>query len=130
MNNLIRLTNERRTEYMACPVETTDAIASRHKELAAHHGVDINIEVFTVGKMPLDKLPEDIQAQVRSTLKAYSRCNVTFEHGTFRESVNSCIKASYGYDHFVCGEYKADEVYTLEERRRNYAESFGCAAHF
>lgn len=84
-----------------------------------------DIEVFEVGEMPLDKLPEEIQQEVRQTLKAYQRCNVYFEYGKFHTRTGYCIKAEYNFDHYVCGEYKASEVYTPEERRQNYIEVFG-----
>ena len=84
-------------------------------------------KVFEVGKMPLNELPEEVQNQIKSTLKAYNRVNVTFEYGKFSVSAGCCIKSHYNYDHFACGEYKADEVYTKEERRQNYIESFGYA---
>ncbi len=84
-----------------------------------------NIETFEVGKMPLEKLPSAVQQEVKRTLKAFRRCGVTYEYGEFHVSTGCCIKAKYNYDHFVCGEYKADEVYTAEERRQNYIEVFG-----
>lgn len=87
-------------------------------------------EAFPQCKMPLTALPAEVQAEVKSRLKAYSRCNVVFEYNRFTVSCGVCIKSHYNYDHFVCGEYKADEVYTLEERRQNYFESFGYAPCF
>ena len=84
-----------------------------------------NIEVFKAGEMPLEKLPEAVQQEVRQTLKAYQRCNVYFEYGEFHVRTGYCIKANYNFDHIVCGEYKAKEVYTPEERRQNYIEVFG-----
>lgn len=87
-------------------------------------------EVFEQTQMPLASLPAEVQAEVKSRLKAYSRCNVVFEYNRFTVSCGVCIKSHYNYDHFVCGEYKADEVYTLEERRQNYFDSFGYAPCF
>ena len=87
-------------------------------------------EAFPQCKMPLTALPADVQAEVKSRLKAYSRCNVVFEYNRFTVSCGVCIKSHYNYDHFVCGEYRADEVYTLEERRQNFFDSFGCAPCF
>ena len=130
MNNLIKMTTERGVAYTTSPVQRTDEVIALYEDFAAKCDTDIFCEVFSVGKMPLSELPEDIQVEVRSTLKAYARCNVTYEHGAFHASASYCIKSSYGFDHFVCGEYKASEVYTLEERRANYLESFGCAPCF
>lgn len=81
-------------------------------------------KVFEVGKMPLSELPEEVQSKVKSILKAYNRVNVVFEYNEFHVSTSTCIKSSYNYDHFVCGRYNADEVYTPEERRQNYIECF------
>lgn len=83
-------------------------------------------KVFEVAKMPLSELPEATQIEVKNLLKAYSRANVVFEYGEFHVSASTCIKSHYNYDHFMCGRYNADEVYTKEERRQNYFESFGC----
>lgn len=81
-------------------------------------------KIFEVGKMPLSELPEEVQSEVKSILKTYSRVNVVFEYNEFHVSASTCIKSSYNYDHFVCGRYNADEVYTPEERRQNYIECF------
>ena len=81
-------------------------------------------KIFEVGKMPLSELPEEVQSEVKSILKAYDRVNVVFEYNEFHVSASTCIKSSYNYDHFVCGRYNADEVYTPEERRQNYIECF------
>ena len=83
-------------------------------------------KVFKAGQMPLSELPEEIQNKVKSTLKAFNKVTVVYEYGKFSTSVGCCIKSHYNYDHFVCGEYKAEEVYTEEERRQNYKECFGC----
>ena len=87
-------------------------------------------EVFEQTQMPLTSLPADVQTKVKDILKAYSRVNVVFEYGKFDVSTSVCVKAKYNYDHFVCGRYNADEVYTKEERRQNYFESFGYAPCF
>ena len=130
MNNMLKLTTERGTCYVTCPVDTTDQMIDLCKQIAAGAGCTQKAETFKVGQMPLEKLPEDIQEQVCNILKAYARCSVTFEHNAFHVSAGHCIKSSYGYDHFPCGEYLAENVYSLEERRRNYEESFGCPARF
>lgn len=81
-------------------------------------------KIFEVGKMPLSELPEEVQNEVKSILKSYSRVNVVFEYNESHVSASTCIKSSYNYDHFVCGRYNADEVYTPEECRQNYIECF------
>lgn len=82
-------------------------------------------KIFEVGKMPLSELPEEVQNEAKSILKAYNSVNVVFEYNKFHVSASTCIKSSYNFDHFVCGRYNADEVYTPEERRQNYIECFG-----
>lgn len=82
-------------------------------------------KVFEVGKMPLSELPEEVQNEAKSILKAYNSVNVVFEYNEFHVSASTCIKSSYNFDHFVCGRYNANEVYTPEERRQNYIECFG-----
>lgn len=91
---------------------------------------NVSYKVFKSGEMPLEELPELIQAQVKSVLRAYSRCTVTYENSKFSVSACTCIRATYDWDHFVAGTYKDDEVYTLEERRQNYKEEFGYAPCF
>ena len=125
MNSMIKMTTEHGTAYITCPARNTEEMIAHYESFAAQCDTDVFLESFSVGKMPLDKLPDDIQAQVRSTLKAYHKCNVTYEHGKFHASAGCGIKSSYGFDHFPCGEYKASEVYTIEERRQNYRECFG-----
>lgn len=82
-------------------------------------------KIFEVGKMPLSELPEEVQNEAKSILKAYNSVNVVFEYNEFHVFAFTCIKSSYNFDHFVCGRYNADEVYTPEERRQNYIECFG-----
>ncbi len=108
-----------------CPMTFLTEEAEKEIIKMLEDGGVTNIEVFKVGEMPLDKLPEVVQQEVRQTLKAYQRCNVYFEYGVFNTRTGYCIKAGYNFDHYVCGEYKASEVYTPEERRLNYIEVFG-----
>lgn len=83
-------------------------------------------KAFCVGKMPLDELPADVQDEVKNILKVYANANVVFEYNRFEVSAHSCIKAHYNYDHFVCGRYSADEVYTKEERAQHLQELNSC----
>ena len=80
------------------------------------------VKTFEVAEMPLVELPEEVQAKVKETLKVFNNANVVYEYGQFDVSAHTCIKAVYGYDHFVCGRYSASEVYTDEERRQHLAE--------
>lgn len=86
----------------------------------------LSYKVFKSGEMPLEELPELIQTQVKSVLRAYPRCMVTYEYGKFSVSAGHCIKSNYNFDHYVAGTYLDSDVYTEEERKQNYIEEFGC----
>lgn len=86
---------------------------------------DTTWSTFEVGAVPLSELPDNIQAKVKETLKAFDKTTVVYEAGDFEVETGCCIRKSYFYDHFVCGIYNAKEVYTLEERKQNFLEEFG-----
>jgi len=71
----------------------------------------------------LNELPVEIQNKIKSVLRAYDECDVTFEYGEYHMG-GICLKSSYGADHEYIGCYKASEVYTPEERTLNYVECF------
>lgn len=120
MNAIIKVTNKvGEITYFSLPAKNADKFVELIAEYDATH------EIFQSGKMPLEALPEEIQNRVRETLKAFSECSVTYEYGKFTASTAICVKSYYHYDHIVCGRYKQSEVYTEEERRRNYKEVFG-----
>lgn len=72
----------------------------------------------------IETLPVSIQNEIRETLKAYDEVNVEFEYGEYRVLTGVMLTATYAPDHRFVGTYKANEVFTLEERTINYAESF------
>lgn len=125
-NDLIKLTTTKGSTFCTAFVGTTDGVVAFINKLAEQKP-ELNpvIEVFEVAKMPLEKLPEEVQSEVKNILKAFDTCTVVHEYEKFRVSVGSCIKSDYNFDHFVCGRYLASDVYTPEERRRNYIEAFG-----
>lgn len=121
-NTMIRVTGkDNQTCYLSVPAKNADKMV----ELLKDGGNTATVELFEVGTMPLDSLPEDIQNEVKSTLKAYNNVSVVYENFKFSTSVGVCIKSHYNFDHFVCGRYAAEDVYTEEERRANYKEVFG-----
>ncbi len=125
-NNMIKITNTNGAFYCTAFVETADMVLNFMKELAEQKSeLNTVFEMFEIAKMPLEKLPEDIQTEVKNTLKAFNTCTVVYEYGKFHASASTCIKSDYNFDHFVCGHYLAEEVYTFEERRQNYIEVFG-----
>lgn len=73
----------------------------------------------------LNELPKEIQESVKYILKAYDEVYVTFEYGKYDVSVGICIKSKYGKDHKFIGTFKAEDIFTEEERYKNYKETFG-----
>ena len=69
-----------------------------------------------------NELPKHVQAEVKEVLQAFSRCNVTLgEHGY---KVNTSHALHNGtYDQYI-GEYKAEEIFTIEDRILNYVREF------
>lgn len=72
----------------------------------------------------LNTLPKEVQDKVKNTLKAYDEAHVIFEYGEYHVSVGVALKASYGADHKVIGTFKANEIYTDDERIENYINTF------
>ena len=123
-NTMIKATSKQGvTVYVTCPTAT-------HKEfisLLESCGNLEKAETFEVAKMKLSDLPTEVQEKVKSLLRAYDNANVVYEHSKFEVSPHCCIQSSYACDHFVCGRYTAEEVYTKEERLRNFIKEFGYA---
>lgn len=69
-----------------------------------------------------NELPQEIQDQVKLTLRAYDEETVWFENGRYTYGV--CIKSKYAADHKYIGTYYAKDIYTEEERILNYCEEF------
>ena len=70
-----------------------------------------------------EELPKEVQEKVKEILKAYNSTSVTFENGKYHFG-GYCIKSTYASDYEFVGEYKADDIFTKEERIINYVESF------
>lgn len=117
-NTMLRLTNVNATIYTTCPSENVNKLIEMFKEAP----FPPTVETWESDKMKLEDLPEEVQNKVKETLRVFNKAHVTFEHNQFEVSAHYCLKARYGYDHFWCGEYKASEVFTEEERRQNLAE--------
>lgn len=71
-----------------------------------------------------NELPKAVQEDIKRALKAYDRVYVIYENGDYHVSVAIGLKAQYAPDHKVIGEYKADEIYTEDEKMINYIETF------
>ena len=72
----------------------------------------------------LNTLPIEIQEKVKRILKAYDEVHVIFEYGEYHVSPSISLKATYSEDHKFIGTYKANEIFTPEERIINYVEAF------
>lgn len=118
MKSMIKVTNTNTngTAYMVCPEKNVHTLIELLGEAEATY------EVYESSNMPLEALPESVVADVKGKLQVFNEVNVVYEYGEFRASANNCLKAHYHYDHFVCGSYKAEEVYTAEERKQHMAE--------
>lgn len=67
-------------------------------------------------------LPQEVQDTLKDLLKAYDKEIVTYENGTYHYGL--FIKSGYAPDFKVIGTFKAEDIYTPEERIINYIESF------
>lgn len=71
----------------------------------------------------LNKYSQDVQNEVKSTLKAYKECHIE-RHGTeYRVCVAWSLKSHYG-DEEILDEFTADEIFTEDEKILNYMECF------
>ena len=71
-----------------------------------------------------NELPKEVQEEVKDWLKVYNETHVTFENGHYKVSSSISLLAKYPEDFKVIGDYKANEVFTAEERMVNYIVSF------
>lgn len=123
MNAMLKIkTKPNEIVWMTCIEENANKLADMLREYS-------EVKVFESGKVPFEELPEDVQESVKSTLKAYSETTVRYENKSWSECPAIILSASYSYDHFVAGYYKAKELYTEEERRQNFIEEFGYAPY-
>lgn len=130
MNKMLKVTTELGTAYMTAQDTNANDFEMFVNKLAEENNLEVEIKSFRVGKMPLEELPDDVQQQVKETLKAYDRCSAKFENQRWSATTGYCIKSSYSFDYFVAGEYYATDVYTEEERRQNFLEVFGYERRF
>lgn len=118
MNVLVKATREEKIIYTACPEEN----ASKLKALFEEYGATAEVLSYPVS---LEALPEEVQNEVKDVLKAFNQVSVVYENSKFRVSTGVGVYSHYAYDHMVCGRYNQEEVYTKEERARNFKEEFG-----
>lgn len=70
------------------------------------------------------KLPKEVKAKIRETLKAYDEVHITYEYGEYKVSVGIALTATYAPDFKVIGTITANEMYTENERIENYINTF------
>lgn len=116
-NTMIKMTDYAgEPVYITCPTHNTEKFIDLFKHCTA------KFETFASDCMKLEDLPADVQDRVKQLLTIYSKAHVVYEYGKFEATAHHCLKAGYHYDRFWCGEYKAADVYTAEERRQHLAE--------
>ncbi len=69
-----------------------------------------------------NELPVEERARIRNTLKAYDEVVVFYENGKYVYGV--CLKSHYAPDHEYIGTYRAEDIYTEDERIENYINEF------
>lgn len=69
-------------------------------------------------------LPQEVQEQAKSVLRAFPRVHITFEYGKYHVSSGIALLASYPEDFKVIGDYTDKEIFTEDERTLNYINSF------
>lgn len=74
--------------------------------------------------MDINNLPREIQNEIRETLKCYDEVNVIFENGEYKVRMGYMLQREYSSDFKIIGEFKANEVFSDNERIVNYIESF------
>lgn len=130
-NNMIKLTCVDGTNFITSKDYATGKMTELIDEAIKQNPErNVSYKVFKSGEMSLEELPEQVQAQVKSVLRAYPRCTVTYEYGKFSVGAGNCIKSNYNFDHYVAGTYLDSDVYTKEERRQIFIEEFGYAPRF
>lgn len=69
-----------------------------------------------------ESLPQEVQKEIKSILKAYADVDVWYEYG--RYTFGTALTKKYAPDHRFVGTYRAADVYTEEERIINYVNEF------
>ena len=121
MNTLFHYINNGSEGYITVDSKAADEFEKLVKETTKQN----TFERFESGNVPLVAMPKETRDKVMSVLRAFDEVSVEYENGGFRVFTGSYLSASYAIDHFFCGRYRADEVYTREQRRQNFIEEFG-----
>jgi hypothetical protein len=79
---------------------------------------------MSFNKKSFNELPESIQEEIKNTLRVFDGCYVIYEYGKYNVTTGIALKKEYAADHEFIGEYKANEMYSNDERIVNYIEEF------
>lgn len=71
----------------------------------------------------LNRYAAEVQEEIIKTLKAFDECHVERRGKKYVVCTGWCLKAVYG-DEEVLDTFKADEIFTEDEKILNYMESF------
>jgi len=73
--------------------------------------------------MNIKNLPDSVQQDIRSSLRAFSTVDV-WQKANGEYTVSASVFLSAGPSPKYIGEYKAEEVFTMDERIVNYVNAF------
>ena len=82
-------------------------------------------KAYGPGDVPFHELPPSVQDEVKDVLQAYDEAWVVFECGRYEVTTTVVLQSKYPKDHFPCGEYKAEDIFTEKERIENFVKEFG-----
>lgn len=74
--------------------------------------------------MKFNELSQNIQEEIKDTLKAYSECYVIFENGDYKVTTALSLKREYPKDYKFIGVYRQNGIITEDEKILNYVEQF------
>lgn len=80
---------------------------------------------YELTKEQVQELPVEVIQEVEKVLKCFDEANITYEYGKYEVSPHIAILAKYAPDHKYIGYIKVETYYTLEERKKNFKETFG-----
>jgi hypothetical protein len=81
---------------------------------------------YAISKEQLAALPQEVQDDIRSTLKCYDKCYVDYSFGKYTALSMIGISSTYAPDHKSIGIVYADDIYTPAERAEHRKELDKC----
>lgn len=123
-NNMIITCKNENNKAILVVNKSVNANAFCELVKAANPNAELHVYNPNDENVPFEFLPDEVQKEVKDVLKAFDECHVEHCHSKLSVHTGWCLSAHYADDECVVGEYKANEVFTEEERIINYAESF------